>query len=199
MKRKKLKSLPLVLAIFMVGLSAHAVEPMSEEAMGSMALESGQNFTQIYGPTSAGLSVDTESSGALEGATKTSTNETDDTAILATKQSISDLEKQLINEFETAKANGDFDLGQAEIIKSGSLVVGQAGAFDTTSEIRYKDGAYKHDATFNQDGSVKHTRDLQIDMLKFENLSSDNLNDNTFGSIYISDWSSRGSNTTTER
>lgn len=197
MKRRTTQTILLFLLAPMISAPLHAVEPMSEEAMGSMALESGQDFIQIYGPTSAGLTIDIDDESDSK---KTSASESaDDTAIAATKQTIADLEKQLIEEFETAKASGDTDIGQAALLKGDSIIVGQAGAFDTTSEISYKDGAFKHDAKFNKDGSVEHTRNLQVDMLKFENLSSDAANDNSFGSIYISDWSSRGTNTTTER
>jgi hypothetical protein len=171
-----------------------AVEPMSEDALSDFALESGQSFIQIYGAPAAGLTVDIDENQA--NAAQDSKIETDDTTIESAAYSLKTIEEQITEQFKNANIE-PVDPNLNAIVSSSEVIVGQANAFDQSSEITYRKKDFQHDAVFNPDGSVEHNRNLKIDLLKFENISNDDLNDNsTLGDIYISDWSSRGSTTT---
>ena len=176
--------------------TSFAVEPLSEDDMGDLALDSGQNLLQMYGPTAAGLSFDVVGiNGEQDNPVPEDT--VDETSIKTAASNLKSIEEQLTEEFNKDRQALNLDPNLEAIIKPVERVVGQAASFDTTSEIRYDKDKFKHDATFNADGTVQHDRDLQIDLLKFENIGGDDLNDpSTIGSIYISDWSSRGSTTT---
>ena len=175
---------------------AHAVEPLSENDMSDLALDSGSGLLQIYGPTAAGLRV--EALGKNEEAPENES--TDDTSIKSAESTIKSLEDQLTEEFQRERPDLEFDPNLQAIVKPNERVVGDAASFDTLSQIQYNKSNFKHEATFNSDGSVQHDRDLQIDLLKFENIGGDDLNDpSTIGSIYISDWTSQGSTTTQVR
>ncbi|KZZ58406.1 MAG: hypothetical protein MK096_04100 [Oleiphilaceae bacterium] len=175
---------------------AYAVEPLSENDMSDLALDSGSGLLQIYGPTAAGLRVE-----ALGKNEEPPENEsTDDTSIKSAESTIKSLEDQLTEEFQRERPDLEFDPNLQAIVKPNERVVGDAASFDTLSQIQYNKSNFKHEATFNSDGSVQHDRDLQIDLLKFENIGGDDLNDpSTIGSIYISDWTSQGSTTTQVR
>lgn len=209
--------------ILTIALSGHsfAVEPMTEDALSDFSLDSGDALSvlQLYGPTSAGLSIDgTGSNGELtpkpltassskspdkattDSAPKQSSNAVDETSVKTAAITLQNIEEKLIQEFKEEARSGPLDPNLQAIVKIEERVVGQAAAFDTTSEIRYNKSQFKHDAKFNADGSVQHDRNLKIDLLKFENVGGDDLDDtSTIGSIYISDWRSEGSTTTTVR
>lgn len=175
--------------------NSFAVEPLSENDMGDLALDSGQNLLQLYGPTAAGLSI--EAVGDSEELDNAAAEDSvDDTSIKTAASTLKSIEEQLTEEFNKDRQELNLDPNLDAIIKPIERVVGQATAFDTTSEIQYDKDKFKHEATFNADGTVQHDRNLQIDLLKFERLGTDDLNDPSLGSIYISDWSSRGSTTT---
>lgn len=179
--------------------TSFAVEPLSEDDMGDLALDSGQNILQMYGATAAGLRLEIEGNDNDQKRTEQE-EASNETSIETAKSTLKSIEEQLTEEFNNDRQDLTLDPNLQAIIKPVERVVGQATAFDTTSEIRYDKDKFKHDATFNPDGSVQHDRDLSIDLLKFENLSSDNLDDqSTIGSIYISDWTSEGSTTTQTR
>lgn len=175
--------------------TSFAVEPLSEGDMGDLALDSGQNLLQLYGPTAAGLQI--EALGEDDADVELDSGSVDDTSIETASTTLKSIEEQLTEEFNKTRQDISFDPNLEAIIKPVERVVGQAAAFDTTSEIQYDKDKFKHEATFNADGTVQHDRNLQIDLLKFENIGGDDFDDpSTIGSIYISDWSSRGSTTT---
>ena len=175
--------------------NSFAVEPLSEDDMGDLSLDSGQNLLQMYGPTAAGLRIELESD--VNDQQKTEQEEASNkTNIETVNSTLKSIEEQLTEEFNKDRQELSFDPNLDAIIKPVERVVGQATAFDTTSEIQYDKDKFKHEATFNADGTVQHDRNLQIDLLKFERLGTDDLNDPSLGSIYISDWSSKGSTTT---
>ena len=70
---------------------------------------------------------------------------------------------------------------------------GNASVFSTNSEINYKTNNVNRDMQALDDGEIIVSRDLQIDLLKLENLRGDNREGNrSAGNIYLSDWNSRG-------
>ena len=193
------KLYPLFIILIAATSTSFAVEPLSENDMGDLALDSGQNLLQLYGPTAAGLRIDAVGKDDLEKNTSPE-DDTDETSLGAAESTLKTIEEQLTDEFTKDRQDLNLDPKLQAIIKPVERVVGQAAYFDTTSEIQYDKNKFKHDATFNADGTVQHDRDLQIDLLKFENIGGDDLDDpSTIGSIYISDWTSEGGTTTRAR
>lgn len=177
---------------------SHSVEPLSEADMSDLALESGVSLLNIYGATAAGIRV--EAIGKEDDSETKEEDNNDDTGVKAARSTLKNIEEQITKDFQQEFNDSALDPQLTAIIKPVEQVVGNAAAFDTYSEIRYDKSKFKHEATFNADGSVQHDRDLQIDLLKFENIGGDDLDDpSTIGSIYISDWSSLGSTTTQMR
>jgi hypothetical protein len=181
--------------MIVIASTSFAVEPLSENDMGELSLDSGQNLLQMYGPTAAGLRIELESDVNDEQKTKQE-EASNKTSIETADSTLKSIEEQLTEEFNKDRQDLNLDPNLNAIIKPIERIVGQATAFDTTSEIQYDKDKFKHEATFNADGTVQHDRDLQIDLLKFDRLGTDDLNDPSFGSLYISDWSSKGSTTT---
>ena len=82
---------------------------------------------------------------------------------------------------------------QRTVLKLSESTTGNASVFSTNSEINYKNSNVHHDMRTIDNGGVAISRDLQIDLLKLENLRGDNTDGNrSVGNIYLSDWSSRG-------
>ena len=182
-------------AIIGVSLSSTslAVQPLSEEDMGEVSFESGLNLLNVYGPTSAGLSDDLEVAKPSE---EENPNQAIETAASTAKELLEDSESN--NEAPvTIDTNADVTFKEfEEAIKASVETVGTAQVFDTTSEIQYRKKDFFHGAEFLDNGDVVHTRELQIDLLKLENLRIDPLENNpSAGNIYLSDWESRGSTT----
>jgi hypothetical protein len=182
-------------AIIGVSLSSTslAVQPLSEKDMGEVSFESGLNLLNVYGPTSAGLSDDVEVAKPSE---EENPNQAIETAASTAKELLEDSESN--NEAPvTIDTNADVTFKEfEEAIKASVETVGTAQVFDTTSEIQYRKKDFFHGAEFLDNGDVVHTRELQIDLLKLENLRIDPLENNpSAGNIYLSDWESRGSTT----
>lgn len=185
-----------LLSLFTVVIFSSAVlgiEPMSENDLGGFALDSGNGLLQVYGPAAAGLRIEIE--GQEEEPPKDDAVEKDGTRKAASN--LKSIEERLTEEFTKSTENLELDPNLESLIKIRERVVGKAASFDTTSEIQYDKDKFKHDASFNDDGSVQHDRDIYVDLLKLENIGGDNLEDpSIIGSIYISDWTSEGSTTT---
>ena len=183
--KKHIVALIGILSLSSVGWS---VEPMSDEDMGDFALASGQSFLQVYGPSSAGLSIDTPNGSG----------DVDDTSLTSSSKVIEDLDQDSL-EIKTVELNPNVPDEETidDVIEAGIITVGNAQVEDTTSQISYRNADFNREAIFNKDGSVIQTRDLQIDRLEFQNITID---DNpSLGNVYISDWSSQGRTTTQGR
>ena len=188
MKTTTKKHIAALIGIFSLSSVGWAVEPMSDEDMGDFALASGQSFLQVYGPSSAGLSIDTPNESG----------DVDDTRLTSSSKVIEDLDQDSLEARPITPQGNSPDAETVDAaIESGIVTVGNAQVEDTTSEISYKQVDFKREAIFNTDGSVIQTRDLQIDRLEFQNITID---DNpSLGNVYISDWSSQGQTTTQGR
>jgi len=188
MKKIAQTSLLLVFA-GLVTSNLHAVQPLSENDMDSVSAETGQNIIDIFGPAGAGLADDSPDETPSEGEeakaaanTVLEDNETIDASNAPSVQPTS-------LSFEEAEA----------AITANAKTVGNAQLLDTNSQIEYKTKDFHHEADFLKDGTVVHTRDLQVDLLKLENLSGDYDDNQNYGNIYLSDWESRGSTRMQER
>lgn len=170
-----------------------AVQPLTEADMDNVSAEIGQNILDIFGPAAAGLEDDIDPS---EGSTESADTSNKDAADVALK----DEERRTAETgSEQAITFDSFEEAQTAI-EQNTQTIGTASAFKTSSEIQYKTKNFSHKADFLGDGSVVHTRDLKIDLLKLENLRGDyNDGDRTVGNIYLSNWESRGSTRMQER
>ena len=184
-------SSPAVVFTFFVS-SAFAVQPLSESDMDNVSAETGQNILNVFGPAAAGLTEDYTPSKQQEN------GETQHASEVATNV-LNDIEQDVLttdDNSQTDSSNLTFEEAQAAI-EAGVKVVGEAfhrEGDSTTSEIQYSEKDFHHEAEFLVDGSVIHNRDLQIDLLKLENLRGGYDDNNpSAGNIYLSDWQSRGS------
>lgn len=191
-KIKRLALMNTALAGFIAVNTSLAVQPLSEEDMSGVSLDSGLNLLNVYGPPAAGISSEV----SVEVATPD--EESPDKSI----ETAADSANELIEDAETALEGATGILPNQELsfkdveeaIKAGDATFAVAQSFDSSSEISYATKDFHHDADFLGTDDVVHTRDLQIDSLKFENLVIDPIENNpSIGNIYLSDWESRGS------
>lgn len=187
-----LKAIVLTSLLFSVPVSA--VQPLSEQAMDDVSFESGLNILNVYGPTSAGLSDDID----LLAPSAEDKEKQLVTATTSAKELLEDAEESQDESVTAPPLDTNLSFKEVEeAISAGISTVGRAGTtFDTSSEIQYNKKSFIHDAEFLSNGDVIHTRDLQIDLLKIEDIKGNYRDEGrTIGDIYLSDWESRGSAT----
>lgn len=193
-----------------------AAQPMSEADMDNVSAVAGLNLLNIYGAPSAGLKVDTEENAS---STKSSSNNRilDDASVEITgplsvesyqegettqdfaSQELTKIEEGRLNQEQGSISSFESSLQSSAIIDDRSTI-GEAQAFTTSSEISYKDRNVHHEMTELGNGAVSVSRNLQIDLLKIENLRGAHHEEHrSAGSIYLSDWSSRGDTRLTPR
>ena len=192
------RTLLLMLGAIAFSINTHAVEPLSEEDMSDFALDSGLNLLNIYGPTAAGLRDDVDGSSTIVSeyeiveAAPTGEDKQLEAAEETVKERIEDNENLSANRpIVTDAPDLTFEEAERAIVES-ETTLGNAELFDTSSEIRYRTSQFRHSADVRGNNDVIQSRDLQIDRLSLENLRSDDINDNSLGNIYLSDWQSRG-------
>ncbi|GEM_PF-1488223 len=170
-----------------------AVQPLTEADMDNVSAEIGQNILDIFGPAAAGLEDDIDPSEGSTESADTSNKDAADVALKDEERRTAETGSEQVITFDS------FEDAQTAI-EENTQTIGTASAFKTSSEIQYKTKGFSHKADFLGDGSVVHTRDLKIDLLKLENLRGDyNDGDRTVGNIYLSNWESRGSTRMQER
>lgn len=193
-KTLSIKLIPL-LALSMLPLSAFSVQPMSESDLEIVSAETGKNILNIFGASQAGLSVDSESGGLpnsnIELDTENSTEGESTKAIALNElKAIEEDSFQNLPERQQEIISKD---SRNTVLKLSESTKGSASVFETNSEINYKNNNVHHDMRTLKNGGVAISRDLQIDLLKLENLRGDSTeNGRSAGNIYLSDWSSRG-------
>ena len=166
---------------------AGAVQPLTESDMDNVSVETGQNILDIFGAAAAGLEDDIDPN---EGAEESKDTVSKDAAQFTLQDNEQEAAEPSIAD---SPSYTSFEDAQAAI-EASAKTVGTASVFKTSSEIQYNDKDFSHKADFARDGSVLHTRDLKIDLLKLENLRGDyNDSERSAGSIYLSNWESRGS------
>jgi len=176
--------------------TVNAVQPMSESDLEFVSATTGSNILNIFGASQAGLKIDdTETQEIPSSSAKLETEkyqEGEATNPIAQK------ELNAIEEGKLQKSNTipEFTIPQEtenSLIKSNLQTTGNASVFSTSSEIKYKTTNVHHEMKTIENGGVSVSRDLQIDLLKLENLSGDQIdNSRSAGSIYLSNWNSQG-------
>ena len=159
-------------AMTMLSFSAFAVQPMSESDLEIVSITTGNNILNIFGASQAGLKVENKTNRLNE----LRTIEEDSV------QNILQPQQALIS-----------NNSQRTVVNLNKSTQGNASVFSTNSEINYKTNNVNRDMQALDDGEIIVSRDLQIDLLKLENLRGDNREGNrSAGNIYLSDWNSRG-------
>lgn len=175
---------------------ALAIQPMSEKDLEIVSATTGSNILNIFGASQAGLKID----GSMSESTEVSSvslntenyNEGEATKPVALNKlrTIEQDNLQIPNtNIEPAVSNDTQNI----VLKVNEQTTGNASVFTTSSEINYKTSNVHHQMRNIENGGVAVSRDLQIDLLKLENLRGDSLDDGrSAGSIYISNWHSQG-------
>ncbi|KZZ32450.1 hypothetical protein A3757_04800 [Oleiphilus sp. HI0117] len=170
---------------------------MSESDMDDVSAIAGISVLDIYGSPAAGLTVDSEDDEATNSNGKNSYNEAEDTQDFASHE----LKKIEDGGLATTQASNDIASPTETLtIEDNSVVSGAAQSFTTTSEINYKPKNFQHEMKQLSGDSISISRNLHVDLLKIENLSGDHYDESrSAGSIYLSDWTSRGNTILTPR
>jgi len=183
------------LFVFVLPHPALAVQPMSESDLEIISATTGSNILNIFGASQAGLKIDDSMSESTEVSSVSlnteNYNEGEATKPIALNKlrTIEQDNLQIPNNTELVVSKDT----QNTVIKINEQTTGNSSVFTTSSEINYKTSKVHHQMRNIEDGGVAVSRDLQIDLLKLENLRGDSMDDSrAAGSIYISDWQSRG-------
>ncbi len=195
----------LMNSLFLCFLSSPSlgVQPMTETDLEIVSATTGDNILNIFGASQAGLKIDTDK--VKPGSAKLTTNEN------------IDLRKEAITEGEGARSIAAIEIREIELKQQSALLpegstssglpleaqrsaiqvsestTKRSSTNETNSEINYKTANFKHQMREIDNGGVAVQRELQIDLLKLENLRGLQAEENrSAGSIYLSDWNSRG-------
>lgn len=186
-------------AMTMLSFSALAVQPMSESDLEIVSITTGNNILNIFGVSQAGLKV--------ENKTNSLNNSSIGTRIELEPENYAEGEATnpiALNELRTIEEDSVQNIlqpqqalisnnSQRTVVNLNKSTQGNASVFSTNSEINYKTNNVNRDMQELDDGEIIVSRDLQIDLLKLENLRGDNREGNrSAGNIYLSDWNSRG-------
>jgi hypothetical protein len=169
---------------------------MSESDLEFVSATTGSNILNIFGASQAGLKIDDTETQEIPGSS--AKLETEKYQEGEATNPIAQKELDAIEEGKLQKTTTtpEFSIPQEtenSIIKSNLQTTGNASVFSTSSEIKYKTTNVHHEMKTIENGGVSVSRDLQIDLLKLENLSGDQIdNSRSAGSIYLSNWNSQG-------
>lgn len=169
-------------------------KPLTEQAMQVVSGEVGGNVLNILGAPAAGLRSDVDNPYYVEEVETENYDEGQEAEPLA-KTVMKALEEEVGLKIESdieSRIGMDEHLIDA-MIEDGEKLERSTSAFSTSSDLVYKPHGHHHEATFLDDGTVVHERNLQIELLKFENLRGTNPDDGrSAGNLFLSDWASHG-------
>lgn len=168
---------------------------MSEMDMDDVSAVSGLNILNIHGAPAGGLMHENEEPVVLgEELNEWGFSEEAENTQEVANQEIDKIENNAVNE------NTPVELVETPTVIENSEFQGEAQNFTTSSEITYQKQNFNHEMTKLDNGSISISRDLYIDSLKIENLRGAHYDESrSAGSIYLSDWQSRGDTTITPR
>ena len=186
-----------------LAVSAHAVQPMTESDLEIVSATTGDNILNIFGASEAGLRIDNDK--LVEPGSATLSPESSSTSLnkeqfqegenansIAASE-IRDIEQKSREATKAIPTNSIEKKLEQTTIEAGKSTSKTSSAYSTSSEINYKTANFKHQMRELDNGGVAVTRDLQIDLLKLENLKGAYYDETrSAGSIYLSDWRSRG-------
>lgn len=172
----------------------HAVQPMTETDLEIVSAITGDNILNIFGASQAGLTVDTDKNSITSQPTlkteKYQAGETTSKKLMHQIQQSSELPAYTMESTSNTLPDAS---GVSTLLKSNEYSTKSSDLNTTSSEINYQSSNFKKERRSLENGGVGITRDLQIDLLKLENLRGDQTDESrNAGSIYLSDWHSRG-------
>jgi len=215
-KNHSLKSVPLLLISIALGLPSltiHAAESMTEMTesdLDNISAEAGFSLLNIFGAPAAGLTDDApfdeqegdkETTSDFQISSGNRLDEEENNTRKTAEDKLGDIESDQLEAevhintpiLSFNEVLGSLKASEETIIKASALV-GRDQDDTTTNELQYQNQDYHHGLEVLGKNEVINTRDLQIDLLKLENLRGDHFDDSrSVGSIYISDWHSQGS------
>lgn len=180
--------------------SAYSVQPMTESDLEVVSATTGDNILNIFGASQAGLKVDADEKVEPGSATlQTEINASLNKEQFQEGESVSDIAAMKLRDIEQKTFSNREPVTRENIdqsVQSNAILVSESttkssSAYSTNSEINYKTANFKHQMR-ELDNGVAVQRDLQIDLLKLENLKGAHYDERSAGSIYLSDWRSRG-------
>lgn len=182
--------------VFVLPYPTLAIQPMSESDLEIVSATTGSNILNIFGASQAGLKLDdsmsenTNVSSVSLNTENFNEGEATKPAALYKLRTIEEDNLQIPNNnTERVLSNEE----QHIVLKLNEQTTNSSSVFLTSSEINYKTSNVHHQMRNIDNGGVAVARDLQIDLLKLENLRGDTMDDSrSAGSIYISDWHSQG-------
>jgi len=191
------------LILSVLAISAQAVQPMTESDLEIVSATTGDNILNIFGASEAGLRVDNDKQVEPGSATlnaesssaslnKEQFQEGENATTIAASE-IRDIEQKSRQATAAIPSNSIERKHEQTAIEASESTSKTSTTYSTSSEINYKTANFKHQMRELDNGGVAVTRDLQIDLLKLENLKGAYYDENrSAGSIYLSDWRSRG-------
>ncbi|MFT6028942.1 MAG: hypothetical protein ACI8O8_000673 [Oleiphilaceae bacterium] len=185
-----------LLASIFLSFPTFAVQPMSESDLEIVSATTGSNILNIFGASQAGLKIDDSGLGNTESKSIILNTERFNEGEATKPVALNSLRSIEVDNLKTPNNYTDFTISndaQKTVLKINEQTSGNASAFNTSSEINYKTSNVHHDMRYIENGGVAVSRDMQIDLLKIENLRGDSLDDGrSAGSIFLSDWRSQG-------
>jgi hypothetical protein len=185
-----------LLASIFLSFPAFAVQPMSESDLEVVSATTGSNILNIFGASQAGLKIDDSGLGNTESTSVKLNTERFNEGEATKPVALNTLRSIDVDNLKTPNSYADFTISndaQKTVLNINKQTTGSASAFTTSSEINYKTSNVHHDMRKIENGGVAVSRDMQIDLLKIENLRGDHSDESrSAGSIYLSDWRSQG-------
>lgn len=183
-----------LIALSLITSNIEAAKPMTEDDLGGVSAETGDNILNILGAPAAGLTIDEDYTSPSHSEQHDTYKEGDTTEVFAIKE-INLLENNSIN-LTAQPSEQDIDISAfEEAIYASKQTIGIATSLDySNSEIIYYDKNMHHDVNIITNNNVATTRDLYIESLSIDklNISKDGP---SAGNIYLSDWRSQGKTT----
>ncbi|MFT5718332.1 MAG: hypothetical protein ACI9T7_002539 [Oleiphilaceae bacterium] len=184
-------SLVSLITLSLITSNIEAAKPMTEDDLGGVSAETGDNILNIFGAPAAGLTIDQDYTSTSPSEQQDTYQEGDTTEVFALEE-IKSLENSSINQtIEPLVQDVDISVFE-EAIYASKQTVGTANLLDfSSSEIRYFDKDVHHKLTIISNNNIETTRDLYIDLLTVKELNTTEGGPSA-GSIFLSDWRSQG-------
>jgi len=189
------KALVSLLTFSAISMYAHSAKPMNETDLSSVSAVTGENILNLFGAPAAGLSID-QAEPLATSSKKVALSEDEIYQESSTTEIFAEAELESLEKSSSKQAppsNLDIDISAfEEAIYASEKTIGVATSLNSSnSEIRYSNNKVHHDLTVTTGNDIKVSRDLHIDLLKVDDLRT-SAEGPSAGSIYLSDWRSKG-------
>jgi hypothetical protein len=187
-----------LIALSLITSNIQAAKPMTEDDLGGVSAETGDNLLNLLGAPAAGLTIDDDGDYTPSSlAEPHDTYKEGETTEVFAMNEIKSLENNSINQ-AVLPLEQDVDISTyEEAIYASKQTIGVATSLDfSSSEIRYFDKNMNHDVNIITNNNIATTRDLYIDLLSIDKLNTSEDGPSA-GNIYLSNWRSQGKTTVT--